>query len=304
MTKRDELRGNGRMKLNKDGFTGVEDIVAFLQQRAQWHRWYFQYLTGKNFKRQLINKKIWFTRSTDMNDRDEARRLPMNKFYFCMSYGMSENVAMWTTYGIPRKDAIRVSYDGKAFRDFVRKLTELRVVNSEGTELKDRISKDDFDVSFHDVVYLNKSQTRFHYKGESYRLNKDDLRKLRTKYGDYYKKFGWQYEYETRVVITLPKKKLSPDAYALTADFSKVQEASSKLMGRTRKGCLINPSFVIVGPWSGDAEKKEVAGLCRKIANGAKQPDVRLSDYYGELKPKSACDRCKKRITCKCREYR
>lgn len=286
-----EYRGNGRAKLESKSENAADTVVEFLRQRAWWHKWYFQYIASSNLIKQFETGTIWFTTASAMNDGDEVERVNLRKrkFFFCMTYGIAENVAMWANYGIPRQQALRVRYDGKAFRRFICAFQTLKVVRKDGKPLGVVLRRGvDYDVAFHDMMYKRKGKSTFRYRDGVYRMSTIDIEGFDDGHADIWKKWGWSYEYETRVVVTVKHNCCLPlDTYALVAGFSDVQKMSARVRFVEKNEKVVQPAFITLGPWSGKAERCDVMRGLKNIKGIDAIPDVMDSEFSGEIKFKS-----------------
>jgi len=274
------------------------------------------------FSKIVTGGNVWLSRIDKMNDGTEVFKKADRTYAFCLSAKPTENVGMWIAYGLPRREAIRVRFSGKALMDVI-------------TASKGRVSvipvkkgipqsKPVFGtVSLQYVGYVSRSGQRVHTGRVIYELKElnrgKEEKTLRRKdvmdcCGSFIKRLGWQYENELRFVVTLDKP---IDAEKVQVDLSNAIEGLLTYKPKKNKNGSIGMPSVIVGPWSVREAfvklfREKIKDLpCAwqdKIEYFLSQVTdddeglVRESEYKGNVKL-GRCNGCDKKSECTC-EYR
>ena len=265
---------------------------------------YFHYTTIDRFEKmwngmvplgEELKLKLFFLSAAEaLNDGYEsspalARRLFIGSF----TIGVEEEVSMWTNYGVPKRGAIRLRFPRKALNAWKKAYDQNRLrlfgVREKGAEA---LSKDLVEcIDFCDVAYLGRNDARMGgvdrlvYRGETNRLCEDTWRSRLSECLDFrralFKKRGWAYEREVRLVVLLNKQ--LPEGYEkIAVDFTDPIEAVLKDVQKN----------VMLGPWYNWESR---------LLN-AQKAEIPISTFCGELRMRSVCDQCdkKSRSECKC----
>ena len=264
-------------------------LTLFLEAVSKSHAWYHHYTNFDGFKAILETNSFKLTKgvSSKLNDLHE----PENKgdmaiwertYIMCFSYGGEdeinykgcfysdyrgeENIAMWTLYGKPKTDAIRISFRLQSFLDLLNNPT-----------FKDN-EKNDIDLDKIDDIY---STDIFYAKGNN--EDEDPVfqrhidKKIQIFSGDkklfdYLKDFNftgcvknysWNYENEVRIITRI--KEDYEELYQKDAIFLNIPNH------------LINSFFITYGP--SFTRKDELANLLKE--KGLK--DARSSVLFGKV---------------------
>ena len=162
-----------------------------------------------------------------MNDGKEANTVPDNVFAACFSSGEAESVAMWNTYGIPRKDAVRLCFDGCLVRQFLDGKfgpIKCQAQNKDGVVI-DEIPPEKVEMEMSDIVYATTGKKSFQYREKYCSVideNGKTLNLLGKRFAGYVKMCGWSYEREIRLLLTLKKGYIIPGMEKVSIDFSEV----------------------------------------------------------------------------------
>jgi len=145
----------------------------------------------------------------DENDKKCGKRVYFTSF----SFGPPENISMWTNYGIPNEEAVRITIPSGVMSDWVEDFNAGRIevygVGSDGA-LKPLASE--ACLRMVDVAYWSKKEVGrnrrdpneglFFYDGDKFRLTDcSDVDKFMAQQPYLFKEFGWNYEKETRLVL-------------------------------------------------------------------------------------------------------
>lgn len=138
----------------------VEDLIQYLQQKGQNHKYYYHYTTWDSFEKIYQNKSFLLTRGNSLNINDQHEALMKGSYYIwnktyigSFSHGGSENMAMWGLYGQPPQDAIRIAIPKAAMLEWVKAIEKVYIWNGGPT------NQTQAETALTDIVYAS---------GESY----------------------------------------------------------------------------------------------------------------------------------------
>ena len=268
----------------------------------------FHYTNVKAFASMVKGKSIWLSRIDQMNDGTEVFPDANRTYAFCMTAVPTENAGMWIAYGLPRKDAIRVRFSGKAIHDIcTANKGKVEVVPvKDGHPTAEKVAGT---ASLQYVGYVSRAGKRVHVRNCVYQFkDTTDLSSasVMSECGSFIKLLGWQYEHEVRLVIRLEK---AIDAEKVQLDFSDVIDKLLTYNPQKRNGSMGMPS-VIAGPWSNcssfkdafqsclhseGSKTKESVGYLLKESSGL----VRKSEFERKIRL-GHCTGCKRLESCKC----
>ena len=271
----------------------------------------FHYTNVKAFASMVKGKSIWLSRIDQMNDGTEVFPDANRTYAFCMTAVPTENAGMWIAYGLPRKDAIRVRFSGKAIHDIcTANKGKVEVVPvKDGHPTAEKVAGT---ASLQYVGYVSRAGKRVHVRNCIYQFkDTTDLSSasVMSECGSFIKLLGWQYEHEVRLVIRLEK---AIDAEKVQLDMSQVIENALTYNSKKRACSSCMPS-VIIGPWGnyGDIIRRfssEVMELkCgertdveyfmahTKGANGL----VREGEFKDKIHL-NRCEKCQEKSSCHC----
>ena len=238
----------------------------------------------------------------NMNDEYD-KKCGKGVFFASFSFGPAENISMWTNYGIPNKEAVRVKFHTKEFWDWVKDSEKHSIraygVDSDGS-LKPLSAKPELKLV--DVAYWSKSkwweERNDHNDGifihnmNKFRLKDcNNVERFMKENGQYmFKEFGWNYESETRLVLKFDEN--------LADRFTRVAIPFDKPLDYLEKEFKIH---VWRGPWFNPKEPLDTTAAGHRLDEASK------SYYRGKLKMRSVCDNCPKKnddVACQCKYKR
>ena len=267
------------------------------------------------FVKMATGGSVWLSRIDQMNDGTEVFKDADRTYAFCLSAKPTENVGMWIAYGLPRREAIRVRFSGKALMDVI-KLSNGHVsvypVNGGKVQLKPVSGT----ASLHYVGYASRTGERVHVRNVIYKLPADNIvsqADIMDNCGSYIKRLGWEYEHEIRFVVTLDKP---IDAEKVQIDLRNAIEGLLTYKPKTNKNGSTGMPSVIVGPWCSRESfvkvfQEKLKGVSCEwqdkieyFLSRATDDDkglIRESAYKNKINL-GRCDRCTKetRRTCEC----
>ena len=230
-----------------------------------------------------------------MNDKNDER-CGKNVFFISLFYGPTENISMWTNYGIPNNEAVRIKFSNKSMQPWIRKYRDGKIgvygVKNDGSlvALSQRP-----EVKLVQVAYWSKTkygpkrekpnEGLFFYDSEKYRLiGQKDYKSWMAKQPYLFKEYGWDYEREVRLVLVCSEN-LADQYKRLAVMFD---EPFRDLVKNFTKN-------VKQGPWYG--EKSPETKICGHTLSEAKP-----SDFKGFVKMRSVCSCCpnEKKDHCDC----
>ena len=270
----------------------VNELFQELERNGRRHRWYFHYTTLDVMDKILANGMLFLSRVGKMNDGKEADTMPDNIFAACFSASGTESVAMWNTYGIPRRDAVRLCFDGCLVRKFLDGkfgVLKCHARNKDGIVI-DEIPPEKVELKMFDVIYASTGGRHFQYREKHCTVTDENgkaLNLLRGKFAGYAKMCGWSYEREVRLLLTLKKDYVVPDMEKVSIDFSGVVKCM-----KTNK--LIYKAYpILLGPWTIPSKRDELAKRKLKVGKSL------FTGYLDNLK--TVCDKCTKSCMAKCK---
>ncbi len=303
-------------KIKKTGVITIsspEELIHGLEitkMRGALHS-LFHHTNTKAFANMVKSGSIWMSRIGEMNDETEVFKDAARTYAFCLSAKSSENVGMWIAYGLPRRDAIRIRFPGKALRDFLRDSDwRVSVYPVKNNEVQSKPVSGT--VSLQYVGYISRDGQRVHVRDVIYRFPPEvsmSRAELMERCGSFIKRLGWEYEHEIRLVVHLEKKITAQRIeLRLPEVFKEILTDKSEKQGKSGG----KPS-VIVGPWSGRAAfVKKFCGMVKELdcagrddvkyflAQAADEGGlIRESEYVGKIRL-GHCYGCEKIRSCEC----
>ena len=231
----------------------------------------------------------------NMNDESD-KKCGKGVYFTSFSFGPPENISMWTNYGIPNKEAIRIKFPRYEISRWVKafRAGKIRVygVVSDGS-LSPIDAKAELEMV--DVAYWSKKEVGrnchdkneglFFYDYDKYHLHHGiDVEQLMSTKPYCFKEFGWNYEKETRLVL-----KFDED---LADIYPRVAVPFDYPLN------IINSHFseyVCQGPWFNPGKPLDKAA-------GHSISEAQTSRYIGKVKMRSVCDACteQEKKNCNC----
>lgn len=273
----------------------LEDLKDSLIKNGRRHRWYFHYTTSSVLEKMLKSNQLWLSSLERMNDGNEAKlRTAKSTFAVCFSFGREESVAMWNTYGIPRREAVRLCFDGVLFRKWLtarQKDEKPHLAMDFDGNLIDKIPACFVTIRLQDIAYAVGDKGNILYREELITVvdKGKQIKAKSSRLASFVKMGGWSYEREVRLVVKIADNYTVPDMAYVALDFSPVM----KCLLRKRK--IQNEYPIVVSPWASTG-KKELMKKNKLL--------VRESSFTGSLDNlKTICDKCdvKTKACCKCR---
>ena len=286
----------------------LQDFTKILLRNGKEHTSYYHYTNWDALGKMMEEVKSGPARGLRMlllsqacNTNDGIERCwGQNVYLACFSYSRYEDVAMWMNYGKRKPDAIRIRFDGDEVRAWLGRHKDgkglFKAIQHGNVFSYKRLNPDDVDsVKLVDVAYVIPSRmTRGRFRGnveysrDFYRVVKDGTMdwsdsiydgNCHAELSPYFKKRGWCYEREMRLIVTLKDGVDLPERLAVSfcGPFGELE----RQMRMGGEGLQRN---VLAGPWF-DERKSPQASVC-----GVALRDVGKSDYAKEICIIAGCD--------------
>ena len=132
----------------------ISDLKEYLLEIRPSRRAYRHYTNLDGLLGMIRSKHFWLSRMDQMNDKQEISKLSIknwdNIFVFSLAYGLNENMAMWGLYGVPRDEAVRITFTTKSIIETVSSSTRFK-------SIEDYIELGNVELSLVDVLYIGAS---------------------------------------------------------------------------------------------------------------------------------------------------
>lgn len=303
--------------------SSMADFLGHIRSEALRHGSLYHYTQWGNLVKMMTpvsddsecngHRVMLLSRATAMNDRTE-KGWGKNVYFTCFSYSKYEDVAMWMNYGRRSPDAVRVRFDGRTVGGWYSSHAETKDCVFSAKEKKDggfsfrKIQPEDIEsIEYADVAYVihHKLMNHKHCGNVEYgrdffivRDGEDDglawsddvyegsPRRSLPDLPAYFKKRGWGYERETRLVVTLKPGVPTPKRIAIVFDdvFDRLDVvATENLRWGKQDYESINYELgedsagnaLMKGPWYDSAYSTD------EPVNGLNFSKVRLNSDYG-----------------------
>lgn len=207
----------------------------------------FHHTNVTSFANMVKGGSIRLSRIDTMNDGTEVFKDAKRTYAFCLSATPTENAGMWIAYGLPRREAIRVRFPGKALHDICKaNKGRVHIKPIKDSQPQDKTVSGTISLQY--VGYVSHSGIRVHVRKTIYRFPEKmamPRAAVMNRYGSFIKLLGWEYEHEIRLVIRLDEE---INAEKIQLDMPDVFTKILKYKPKKRGDSTGMPS-VIVGPW-------------------------------------------------------
>ena len=274
----------------------ADEVVKVLQDSALNHRVYWHYTILSSLLCILEDKTLRLTRGDDpqMNDQLEWERMGnvdtwRRTFITSFSHLNDESVAMWSVYGVPKNEAVRLAIDQDAMKELlneIRNTSEFYIADTLKSENRQKVERQDVCIEFGDVLYggnVNqkggKQYEEFEFRGKtvtSELLASHTLDQSSAMTG-YIKSADWSYEKESRLIVRIK------DTVLLRDDMKDKTHLIITIPER-----LLEKVLFLLGPCMGERlQAVAKASIERKLDALGMTAQVDTSRYSGRLKLKS-----------------
>ena len=296
----------------------IKEFCWLLRQNGLSHsQGYFHYTTWGRLKKMLATvdvgekekKRLFFlSASLSMNDTQEAKP---GVYLASFSFGKEEEVAMWTNYGVPKREAVRIRFPLAAMTRWANENTSDKItiyVRENENGPFHALDVKPAEIYFADVAYYGRNdpsektkRDAVRYKGENFSLKETKWREHVRKTDDslLFKKRGWAYEREVRLIVRFDDAAKVSRYGKIALPFDSVYEAMLNAQQTAVREKSEEKKSVMLGPWS--TKETKLDGI-----DGIRSPGH--SSFEGELRMRSNCDACdlygKKDCQCELAEWR
>ena len=232
--------------------------------------------------------------AVNMNDEYD-KKCGKGIFFTSFSFGPAENISMWTNYGIPNKEAVRVRFYHRVFHkwyDDSRPGIRAYGVKSDGS-LESLSAKPNLKLV--DVAYWSPrikqggivvpDQGIFIHNRNKFRLTDcSNVESFMKEKGQYmFKEAGWNYESEVRLVLEFDED-LADRYQRVAIPFDAPLDNLDDYFNNE----------VMYGPWFNPGKPIEDTAAGHRLEEAAK------SHYWGIVNMRSVCDDCPEIDSGKC----
>ncbi len=226
--------------------------------------------------------------ANNMNDEND-KLCGKGVYFISFSFGPTENIAMWTNYGIPNEEAVKIRFPMKAVLGWVQDFRDGKIrVYGVGPDFSLTPISGKVEAKLVDVAYWSKkmrgrntkdpNEGLFFYDRDRFRITDcNDVEALMKKQSYLFKRYGWNYEREVRLVLIFDKD-LADDFKRVAVPFDKPFKAIERQFSKD----------VMKGPWFNPSTMPKFK------AHGHSLRDAASSVYSGLVKMRSVCDACPK----------
>lgn len=191
------------------------ELKKKLIERANEHQ-SFSFYTNYKIAKKTKENGIMLTNGRNWNDKEDAKNLNYGdkiRFVKCFTYSKSENIAMWMLYAYKNNEGCLVKYSKSQIVNIVKDTSTIIIKqvgndNDPGIEL----TKDDFEIELIDVVYFGDGEEEgsLALKKSIYGIKSIEPSKVGLDFKNQYfvKTYGWAYENECRLVVSIKKELL------------------------------------------------------------------------------------------------
>ena len=293
----------------------LREFTKRLMAGGKTHTSYYHYTNWGAFAKMMTEVKggparglrvLLLSPAHNTNDGIE-RCWGRNVYLACFSYSRYEDVAMWMNYGKGNPDAIRIRFNGSKVAAWLERHRQGEGFfaatkmddGSNGSFRYERLDRREIEsVKLVDVAYVIPSRMthgrlrgNVEYSRDFYRVFENGTMDwsdsvyggcCREDLSPYFKKRGWCYERETRLVVTL-KEGREPLPEKLAVRFCSPFDELERQM---RRGGEHASRSLLSGPWY-DARHSSKMKVC-----GVGIDEIGRSDYSREIKIITKCDEC------------
>ncbi len=281
----------------------MERFLKKLRKSGRTHtNGLLHYTTMPAFKSMIESSQVYFSLLGSSDDKGEcAKSEREDRYYYmlCFTYGKEENIGMWSIYGVPWKQSIRLKFPHCDIKDWIESVANKDVQYYGVRNRRNQVLLEDANpkVSICDVAYYDgKDGNIFIHDGKTYRILSDDRAGVKPctdrRFVPYVKKWAWSFEREVRIVLEFGDEVLDSKGSPfrrIAVDFEGPLDAALEGNGE-----------ILLGPW------------CKRFPENVQKRDfpnaiVKKSDYTEDVNLRTHCKGCKrlmrlKRKTGKCKK--
>ena len=128
-----------------------EKLKEYLTEEGNKHKRFYHFTNSESVNAIINNRTLRLTLgdSKKLNDRHEfmvnGKPEVWERTYFaCFSYGISENMAMWGLYGLPSKEAVRLTFN-KEIVNIIMDMDKIKIYSDK--EMENELDKNSIKAS-------------------------------------------------------------------------------------------------------------------------------------------------------------
>lgn len=178
--------------------TKPEEMLSFLQDMDRIQSDYvYQYTRLEAVERIFEGRRWKLNKPENMNDRYEYDKFDgywHGRYFSCFMDTKNESVAMWTMYGQPWEDGIRIGIPRRKFKEWIREANNIEDdTHAQLTNAK---------IHFASVLYVTENPSEGIILGNNTKNTSFIPYDNKDKMAGYVKDKAWDYEKEVRVHVT------------------------------------------------------------------------------------------------------
>jgi|GEM_PF-3829528 len=192
------------------------ELYESLKHSAGHHRTYRIYYKSIEIVEQIIKNKNLILRNDNFNDCEEKDSLTDSsidgfvKFILCLTYSLSESVAMWYMYGDNLESNVMVKYN-TLIKDIVKynenSPIEFGFFDSDNKTFEKKGETSNCEITIVDVLYCEQNDNGTYYIKRAEKSKKNVPKEVVESLPKHIcKNNAWNYENECRLVVKVPKE--------------------------------------------------------------------------------------------------
>ena len=212
---------NFTRKPNGEAIISCAEFLRLLTTKD--HGWGYNHLTSWSSLCKMLepinvpddkakHRMLHLGAAVNMNDEND-KRCGKRVFFTSFSFGPTENISMWTNYGIPNEEAVRLKFPNSAMTKWVELFNSGKIgVYGVGSDWSLNPLTAKAEAKLVQVAYWSKKEIGrnhedpneglFFYDNERFRLaDCEDVNAFMAKQPYMFKEYGWNYEKEIRLVL-------------------------------------------------------------------------------------------------------
>lgn len=205
----------------------IEEIHDYLKLKAENHNYLKIYGKRAHIEYMLQENALFLSKGNNWNDIDDARRFDsdVSQDYFgrCFSFSKSENVAMWMLYARNPED-LMINISPSVVRNSINNIDCVQMGKWDDNKFLalGSLNRADIEIEFLDIVYCDEVSDRTAIKRSTENVETIS-RELLSQITYYKKSYPWNYENECRLIIKIPRKRVSDDVTVVRIELQGLQ---------------------------------------------------------------------------------
>lgn len=202
---------NSNSKEELKDFQNEASLRQYLSMKAKNHKRYKMYHSMETIEKIINNKTLYLTDGSRWNDVEDKSNFnsdeKIKNFGICLSYSYSENVAMWMLYGGVKNNGGMIDFYKSNINEILNiDEIEIGIFEEKIFTSINKITKNDFKIDIIDILYYGEGDdNENYYIKRSYEVVKNYPKKIIDNLGNCKKVLPWEYENETRIIISIDR---------------------------------------------------------------------------------------------------